>query len=729
MLHAVSEATGYPRETLSLGMELEADLGIDSIKRVEILSLVSKRLPNAPTANPEKLAGLRTLQQVCDFVGGSAPVVSSPPPPSNSAEVVLQAVSEATGYPRETLSLGMELEADLGIDSIKRVEILSLVSKRLPGAPTTNPEKLAGLRTLQQVCDFVSSSPAPDTAPLPPPRVVASQPALPRRVVVPVRAPRGAPAPWPAGEVVVVGDDAAFNSAVVEAFRKAGHTAQILNGHPAPSVGTLVLVAPMGPWTSERELALKRQVLTVRTLSPQLRNARGQLVAVSRRDGAFGHAAPALDGDELQSGLAGLAKTMSHEWPEVRCRAIDLSTAFSPSAAAEELVRELGTDSPLEVGLAPGRRVTLALRTEAASPKRQRIERDDVIIVTGGARGVTAVCATELARRHGTRLVLLGRSPAPDVEAPWLAQAGDEASIKRALLEHAPADARPTPRQLGDACRNVLAAREIRSTLSALEKTGVTAVYRAVDVRDADAVRLMLDDVRATLGPVRGLVHGAGVLRDKRLEDKRDDDIDAVVDTKLSGLRVLLEAMRGDALRFVALFASVSGRFGRRGQVDYALANQALVSIAQVESRRRADCRVVAFDWGPWEGGMVTSALKAEFEREGVPLIPLQAGADAFCDEVATAPGGPTEIVFGAGFGEAVTSSDGWAQGFTTTLDASWPVLADHRLAGRAVLPLAVSMEWLLTAALRVSGSAPSAMEDVRVLKGVTAGPQTESVS
>src|SRR5262249_42488359 len=161
--------------------------------------------------------------------------------------------------------------------------------------------------------------------------------------------------------------------------------------------------------------------------------------------------------------------------------------------------------------------------------------------------------------------------------------------------------------------RSILAAREIRASLRALEEAGVRATYRSVDVRDTAKLASVLDETRQSIGPIRGIIHGAGVLRDRRIEDKKDDDLDQVLDTKVAGLRALLDATRTDALRVLLLFASATGRFGRRGQSDYAVANQALVSIAQVEAARRPDCRVAALDWGPWDGGMVTAALKNEF--------------------------------------------------------------------------------------------------------------------
>ena len=149
LLAVISEKTGYPTEMLDLDMGMESDLGIDSIKRVEILSALQERLPGAPVIGPEQLGTLRTLGEIAGFLGaasglpGAVPAAAVAPRPcqlrrygiGTVAETLIAVVSEKTGYPVEMLDLDMGMESDLGIDSIKRVEILSTLQERLPGAP------------------------------------------------------------------------------------------------------------------------------------------------------------------------------------------------------------------------------------------------------------------------------------------------------------------------------------------------------------------------------------------------------------------------------------------------------------------------------------------------------------------------------------------------------------------------------------------------------------------
>ena len=278
------------------------------------------------------------------------------------------------------------------------------------------------------------------------------------------------------------------------------------------------------------------------------------LATVTRLDGAFGTRGLARAAAEpVSGGLAGLAKTAGHEWPEVACKAIDLDPAFARRrrTAAEAIARRAVPARP-GGGRPDARR---ADRRWSWSPtpigrRRRRtapLGRGDVVVITGGARGVTAEVAVALAEAFRPTLVLLGRSPAPAAEPDWLAAApADEAEIKRALA--ARANGQATPQAIGEQFRRLAAKREILRNLGRIEAAGAKVVYRAVDVRDADGGRARaVAAVRAEFGPIRGLVHGAGVLADRRIEDQTDEQF--ADGLRHQGRRPRAPARRGRARR------------------------------------------------------------------------------------------------------------------------------------------------------------------------------------
>jgi len=218
------------------------------------------------------------------------------------------------------------------------------------------------------------------------------------------------------------------------------------------------------------------------------------------------------------------------------------------------------------------------------------------------------------------------------------------------LLDSAAADGRQlSPAELGRMSAAVLANREIHATMSAIEQAGGEARYVTVDITDSDAVAAAMAEVRADMGPITAVIHGAGVLADKLIADKTDRQFDTVFGTKVLGLDALLAATADDPLVLLCLFSSVAASAGNAGQSDYAMANEVLNTVAVAEAARRGPgCVVKSIGWGPWDGGMVAPALKAHFQSMGVGVIPLAEGARLFVDEIAGAQSDQVDVVIGA---------------------------------------------------------------------------------
>jgi acyl transferase domain-containing protein/NAD(P)-dependent dehydrogenase (short-subunit alcohol dehydrogenase family)/acyl carrier protein len=761
LLAVVSEKTGYPIEMLEAEMRLDADLGIDSIKRVEILSAVQERIPAAPVIEPEHLGTLNTLREIALFLGMGerrTPLRSATGASPQAIEGVLLAiVSDKTGYPVEMLEPGMRLDADLGIDSIKRVEILSALQEQLPDAPEITPDHAGVLLTLRDLVEFLAGVPVGEL--ISTPSATEAEPAanvppqeLQRLVVESVQLDEPAPAKGAIrmqGVFWVLDDGAGLANSLVGHLTAQGAQARLINGEEVGSLtapdrlAALVLVgsAALTPLNDRR---VKDAFRLLRAAGPNLRTAGREtgalLVTVSRLDGSFGTHALSGSVDPQSSALAGLVKTAVLEWPEVRCKAIDLDPELgSTDEAAKLVLDEMCRPDGIETGLSKRGRVTLGLRPERLVPSNRSapIRPGDLVVVSGGARGVTAEVAVALAAAFQPTLVLLGRSPAPSPEPDWLAPLQLEAEIKRALASRANGEA--TPKRLGERFQAVTAGRAIAETLGRIESLGSQVLYHQVDVRDANAVRGIVEQARDRFGPVRGLIHGAGVLADRRIEDLTDEQFAAVYDTKVMGLHSLLGAMDEDALRLLVLFSSSTARFGRAGQVAYAAANEVLNKMAQREARLRPDCRVLSVNWGPWDGGMVTPSLKPLFASEGIGLIPIGAGARYLVDEIGSGNrlGEPAEVVvLGAGVvpdrpgtasGKAVRVEAAAAPSLTTVferpLDAgALPILRSHVIDGRGVLPMALILEWLAQGALhRNPGLAFLGLDELRLLKGAVA--------
>ena len=164
MLEIVHEKTGYPVEMLDLNMNMEADLGIDSIKRVEILGAMTAKFPELPELDQNALSEMQTLLEIVQYVEEKAGSIASAAPVAAAAsgldlatieKGMLEIVHEKTGYPVEMLDLNMNMEADLGIDSIKRVEILGAMTAKFPELPELDQNALSEMQTLLEIVQYV----------------------------------------------------------------------------------------------------------------------------------------------------------------------------------------------------------------------------------------------------------------------------------------------------------------------------------------------------------------------------------------------------------------------------------------------------------------------------------------------------------------------------------------------------------------------------------------------
>ena len=767
LLDVVSQLTGYPTGMLSMDMDIEADLGIDSIKRVEILSTLEERMPGLPTISPEIMGTLKTLGQIAEYLVGNlkletgnseletaseSEMASSDIERKEIEEAMLEVVSQLTGYPTEMLSMDMNIEADLGIDSIKRVEILSTLEERMPDLPTVSPEIMGTLKTLGQIAEYLvgdsehgnasSEYGSANTEAQAGSSELKITGNVERKVVSIVEAPfeAGEQVLIPSGRKVLVTDDGTgLGEAVVEEFRSILMDAVlvspdvVLKDKDLPPAGGLIIL-------SNPAFGLKDAFKLTRHVAQDIlesAKAGGAIFGtVTRLDGAFGFNGRGIE-NPLQGGLAGLAKTAAIEWEDVCCHGIDIAPDWKDNkAVAKAVVTELVHSGPVEIGLEQNRRLLFELESSPYPRGKIALDPGDVVVITGGARGVTAAAAYALADHVKPTLVLLGRSPLPRPEPEWLASAEDEAAVRKAILKNEFSGNHVSPMQLQETFRKCMANREITRNLDQLKMTGATVLYYSADVRDAERMNSVLDEVRSAHGPVKAIIHGAGMLEDRLIIDKTPEQFERVFDTKVKGLSVLLEATKHDDLRYIVLFSSVSARMGNKGQVDYAMANEVLNKVAQQECVMRPNCRVTSINWGPWDGGMVSPALKREFERKGIELIPEDQGASCMLYEMMGDKSCPVEIVIGAGSaigawsgsrGERTEDSpqplgkDKLSLTFKRELDVDrYPILGAHILGGRPVVPFALMTEWLGHGALHENpGLFLHGLDDIRLLSGI----------
>ncbi|MDW4904625.1 SDR family NAD(P)-dependent oxidoreductase [Streptomyces sp. ADMS] len=618
--------------------------------------------------------------------------------------VVLEIISERTGYPVDMIEPDLDLEADLSIDSIKRAEIAGELAQRLGvgggGADISSLddaelEELAKARTAASVTGWLAArlaGPAEAEEPLAPPQPLRPEAADVSREVT-GEAPKrfrlrpvlleqqdGSGSETDAGAVdpaavlagkrfALLGDDDGGAVAREVVARLAGHGADalvlgpdhLLTGADGPVDGVLFL----DPLASSRPPVLPDAFPVLKTalgLAPRW------LFAV--RAAAEG----ILDGTGLRSaGLHGLFRTVAREYPETDARIIDLDggDTAAPAAVADALLAELlaSDRTPVVLRTSSGRHGLELVETPlgtlgttgagpagdgAAEAAALGLDRDSVVLLVGGARGITAKFAAALASASRCRIELLGRTPAPEgPEDAVTAAARTSAELRAALA----ARGGRTPAQINREAELLLAQREITATLDELKALGSPARYHSVDFREQDAALQAVKEIHAEHGRLDGVVYAAGVIEDRLIAEKTAESFQRVYGTKTSGAETLLTALEQlpNSPAFAVLFGSISAVLGNRGQVDYAAANDALQALGAAWAARTGQ-RALTVHWGPWaptggHTGMVTPELGREYARRGVRLIDPEEGTAALLRELAWGE---------ASAGGVVYTSSGW---------------------------------------------------------------------
>lgn len=652
ILQIVSEKTGYPQEMLGLDLDMEADLSIDSIKRMEIIGELRSHLGGfknsgqSDEAVVEQLAGIKTLNGLLAWISGNVEQQTSVPAAtaatsvtwseSEIKNVLLLTVSEKTGYPTDMLGMDLDLEADLSIDSIKRMEILGELKIKIGSFSQNGEDKteaLAGIKTLNGLVRWIAENvgattttanaiPVYNTANAIAAATAASLSRLCFSLTPSVFAEQAVSVKE--AKFAIMDDGSTLPATLQTLLIEKGANVTIIKGNESLDEyqGLIIpdlLTAPGRP-----------NILTAFDTIKKLHPEKAKWVyAISG----------VLNGDakDLRSvqGYPGFLKSLDKEWETTKCRSITLTGQFPADRIPGMIIDEiLHPDEPAEVVYHNGSRHTFSLipsQLPVGDTSQLQLDKNSVVLVLGGAQGITAELMIRFAKDYPCNYILVGRSADPrNTIASQYASLTTKDAIKKQLI----AEGQLTkPADIEKKASDIHKANQILSTIQSLEKNGALVTYRSLDLRNEQEISALIAQVYKDYGRIDGVVHGAGLLEDKLFQQKTAESFERVFTTKVTPLRILAEQLRPD-VQFVIFFSSVASVYGNRGQTDYAAANSVMDRYAW-ELRNTIKGKVTAINWGPWKGtGMVSPALEREYERRGIALIPLHEGMELFVNEL-----------------------------------------------------------------------------------------------
>lgn len=722
LITIISEHTGYPDEMIDPTLDIEAELSIDSIKRIEIFDTFIKTLDHQYQDKIQKAAEkIVRNKRIIDWIlmivetldittTTDTKVISSSPDVSNGItseelqQKLISIISEHTGYPDEMIDPMLDIEAELSIDSIKRIEIFDTFLKTLNQVQQDKIQKDAEkIVRHKRITDWIqmtiealgvekntidiskennsmesvrfARNSAQELIKEDAPRYVmkAIEQELPpfRRKLI-------------TGLYIIVPDQFHIAERVASKLEEVGAFTDILPASICsdakalethieelrslfgPVQGIIHLGAIVDPkkqsqkdWITTSEYICKTLFHLIKICDQDLKNTTitgsKSIIAATNFGGAYGRDLNLKENSPLGGSHLGLLKSLEYEWEHMLPKTIDFETEIHPAQAALCIFKEIQSpNSHFEVGYKEGKRFffkaahTPLPNLQAQTPLTP--ESDWVILVTGGSRGITA----EVAKKYavpGARFILVGNGSWEDFSSKDATKGLEVSQIRTHLItQYKAAGTRITPAQIESEIKRILRDREITKNISYLRKKGVIVSYEQCDVSNAQSFGQLIDSLYDTYNRIDMVIHGAGMIDDKFISDKAIASFDKVFNTKVSSSMTLYQKLHLDSLKCIAFFSSTAGRFGNKGQTDYAAANEVLNRLAWKIKSEYPEMIVKSFNWGPWaQIGMASNTVNEQFIKRGIIPIEPNEGATYFVQELNNANPYDVEVIFGQG--------------------------------------------------------------------------------
>ena len=332
------------------------------------------------------------------------------------------------------------------------------------------------------------------------------------------------------------------------------------------------------------------------------------LACIQFADGRFGTGS--FNTSFEQSSISAFLQTLHIERSDLRIRCIDVALGLAPQKATEEILQDLVTDEPFKmIGFTlNGERMEPSLDLSQPTSYQERKHKwspKDVMLVTGGAKGITAECAYAFAQKTGVRLAIVGSSKLPPASSP-------EAQT-----------------------------HESAQNLKRFETAKISFRYYSCDVSDLDQMKATIEKIQSDMGPITAVLHGAGRNIPRRLSQVSPQDAYHEISPKLMGAINLCQILPAKELKLFSAFTSILGMMGVPGTGWYGFSNEALNLHLKKYREQNPNVDVLTLAYGMWnEVGMASKLGSGDkFSSMGVRLIPVEEGVGRFLHLMLHDPG------------------------------------------------------------------------------------------
>ena len=613
-----------------------------------------------------------------------------------------EAFAERTGYPLELIEADLDLEADLGIDSVKRVEVVGHVGEVL-GVDVKELDFSQAL-SVSDIAEVLIGSQNVEVADAQRTEAGASDAQLDSVTIryedessrtahryvpqsVRIKSLGAERTILPGDAILVTAADQSVNDAVRKVLEELNLTVIEIPGDASEAtikrltssdrlrrVSTVVDLSVLRPhadilskgdaWWQDVE-GQYTTVFSVAQATYETLQSHGEhasWISVTSSGGMSGMDLRTV-GDPIGGLTAGFVKTLALELRQMHTRIVDFDVV-EPSSLAGALRTELthkAVNEEIEIGYIEGDRYTVRVLPVPVSSSdravRQSLSTDSCVVMSGGSRGIVRECALALAEQRNIPVVLLGRSDPDDPEMkPWLAYSDEDWANARAEVMRQGRTRRPeaSVAELSDEYRRITYTRQLVTNLADIDSRTDKIHYLVCDVSDPDQVDKAMAQARSRFGKIGAIVHGAGLESFGAIPRKSLKKTAKAIAVKARGFQNLLRATAEDDLSAFISFGSISGRFGMDGQSDYTAGASLLAQMAHIMSRSQSqNPRTIPFitmEWTAWgEVGMATNpeVVSVQANERGMTYMSVADGVRHFIDEIELGTANPEVLYFG----------------------------------------------------------------------------------
>ena len=742
LFQIIHKTTGFPTESLSLDFRLLDDLNLDSIKAGDLIAQLAGRAElEEGRLNVQQIANATLGEIISNLekaVGKSRPLISAPEVP-DMLEMVISHASRITGYPEDSIDADALIEPNLNIGQGLLKKLLQSLSNSLNMEIHVDMEPLLR-RSLRQIADILKrifhgklieqippAEEMPDTWVREFSVEMVEEPLSPSKKLKTNRMEDN----WQAINVLILTDPE--NEPIAESIQnsmlKKGAKVETAGFEEArekrlaqdTAYTHFIAILPQTPADNDlyRKEHLQKVIERLASITsvPKALRRRTTVAYIQFGGGCFGEY-PYIS-HFSQCCATALGATLHLERTDLRVRILDFSTALDPEKISQKVIEEINSSPSFAAIGFDFRLIRRIARPRLLQPALYKSlsakwSAEDVIMVTGGAKGITASCALGLAQTIKTKMVLIGRSPHPDITS-----------------------AHP-------------GSREIEDTLQKYKDRGLVVRYFSCDVSDPESVNLTIGRIQNEMGPITGVIHGAGINVPQPTSQVTAEDALSEVSPKVLGAMNLMAALKDAPLKIFAAFSSIIGVTGMPGNAWYGFSNEALNLILQRFQADHPNTRCISMAYGIWrdEGMGLRMGSVGHLRRMGIYAIPSREGVKRFVRLILNDPG-THQVIITARLGNLDTwnleanplvenaryleklihTTPGVESVFKSHLTLQQdPYLKDHLFNGSYLFPTVFGLEAMAQAVAHVTGKKEFGrlrIENIDLKRPITVDPLT----